>query len=448
MLKNKLRFLVLLFLTINHSCWAFFISGKITDSSNNFTIIFSQMDRIRNETIELKKNSVKNDGQFIIKYDIKKSGLYLLNNQKVFISPKDSLYIEISNGRITKAIFNFPGNYLYHSKFSKDFFSEETNLLELSKELDNYELSKKQELEIFAEKFPISNSFLKFMIWEFAYEKNLNLQRFFRKNRIDITERLKYINPVYFDTNSDPSPQYYYSQLYTYYHLKDTYELGDTQVSWCNFQTKIESDQLITDKEFILLQLFKDILTKLPSLEDYKIIQERIIPKISSVSILEEVDRLNLGYIKQKTKIPESVMHQTFLNSKGDSLTFDTLLNQYKDKVILVDFWAKWCGACIMEFPHIKKLEEKYSKNHDFMTLGISLDDTPEIWHEAMKKYYPEKLNQVFLGADRMPFLNDYFQLQSIPQYFLITKENKIINMAPYRPQYPKFAEKIDKYLE
>jgi thiol-disulfide isomerase/thioredoxin len=48
-------------------------------------------------------------------------------------------------------------------------------------------------------------------------------------------------------------------------------------------------------------------------------------------------------------------------------------LSQYRGKVVLVDFWATWCGPCIGLIPHEKKLVEKY-KNRPFVILGVSND--------------------------------------------------------------------------
>ena len=52
----------------------------------------------------------------------------------------------------------------------------------------------------------------------------------------------------------------------------------------------------------------------------------------------------------------------------------DLSLEKYRGNVILLDFWAVWCGPCIAEMPNVKQVYEKY-KEDNFQIIGISLDD-------------------------------------------------------------------------
>jgi len=56
------------------------------------------------------------------------------------------------------------------------------------------------------------------------------------------------------------------------------------------------------------------------------------------------------------------------------SLTGENIsLSKLKGKVVLIDFWATWCGPCRQEMPAVKKIWDKH-KNNNFIIIGISLD--------------------------------------------------------------------------
>ena len=59
------------------------------------------------------------------------------------------------------------------------------------------------------------------------------------------------------------------------------------------------------------------------------------------------------------------------MDIRGEELS----LEQYRGQVVLLDFWATWCGPCIAEMPNVKQAYERY-KNQKFQIIGISLDNS------------------------------------------------------------------------
>ncbi|MFM2207933.1 MAG: hypothetical protein RL213_1908 [Bacteroidota bacterium] len=60
-------------------------------------------------------------------------------------------------------------------------------------------------------------------------------------------------------------------------------------------------------------------------------------------------------------------------------------LEDFKGKVLLVDFWASWCGPCRRANPDLKRLYDKHRADA-FDVLGVSLDDNPEAWKQAIRQ--------------------------------------------------------------
>lgn len=102
----------------------------------------------------------------------------------------------------------------------------------------------------------------------------------------------------------------------------------------------------------------------------------------------------------------------------------DVRLSDYKGKVILLNFWATWCGPCKHEIPAFVELYDAY-KDKGFVVLGISTDDTPEQlkkFAQQMKMSYP-----VLVGSDRSDITDEaYGPMWGIPVSFLIMKDGTI----------------------
>jgi peroxiredoxin len=97
----------------------------------------------------------------------------------------------------------------------------------------------------------------------------------------------------------------------------------------------------------------------------------------------------------------------------------------YKGKVVLIDFWATWCGPCVHELPNVKKT---YDKHHDqgFEIIGISLDQDKD----KLTSFTKDKnmsWQQYFDGKGWGNKLAVKYGVQSIPATFLLDGEGKII---------------------
>ena len=100
-------------------------------------------------------------------------------------------------------------------------------------------------------------------------------------------------------------------------------------------------------------------------------------------------------------------------------------LSSLRGKVVLIDFWASWCGPCRKENPNVKKIYEKY-KDQGFEIYAVSLDNNAAQWKGAIAKDGLGWLHvSELLGWKGT--VSSAYGVGSIPQTFLLDKEGRIV---------------------
>ena len=102
-------------------------------------------------------------------------------------------------------------------------------------------------------------------------------------------------------------------------------------------------------------------------------------------------------------------------------------LADYRGKIVLLDFWAVWCGPCLGEIPRIKAVYEKYHAK-GFEVIGVSLDEDAAVLREFVtKKEVPWR--QILDGDGFGGAFAKQYGIRSIPAPFLIDREGKVISV-------------------
>jgi cytochrome c biogenesis protein CcmG/thiol:disulfide interchange protein DsbE len=105
-------------------------------------------------------------------------------------------------------------------------------------------------------------------------------------------------------------------------------------------------------------------------------------------------------------------------DANGDTVK----LADYQGKVVLVNFWATWCGPCEVEIPWFVEFEQKY-KDRDFAVLGISMDD--DGWKSVRPYIASHKINyRVVIGSELVS--EQFGDVQALPTSFLVDRQGRI----------------------
>lgn len=114
---------------------------------------------------------------------------------------------------------------------------------------------------------------------------------------------------------------------------------------------------------------------------------------------------------KPELSLEKMVPPFTLTTMDGKRFNLDAL----GGKVVLIDFWATWCGPCNAELPHIKRLAQEF-KNDPFVILSVSIDKDEEAW-----KAFVAKNEMTWLQyRDITRELSTVLGAKSIPRYFTI----------------------------
>lgn len=97
-------------------------------------------------------------------------------------------------------------------------------------------------------------------------------------------------------------------------------------------------------------------------------------------------------------------------------------LSDLKGKVVLLNFWATWCGPCKMEIPWFIEFERQY-KDKGFAVVGVAMDD--DGWNAVKPYIAAQKVNyRVVVGTDAVA--QNYGGIDSLPTTFILDREGRI----------------------
>ena len=160
-------------------------------------------------------------------------------------------------------------------------------------------------------------------------------------------------------------------------------------------------------------------------LEDYLIIKgkrykSKGIDPEKNVLVLEEVE-------SDKDQIYSTqIGFKAPLFSTEDFITKDSIaLEDFRGKYLYLDFWALWCGPCIAELPHLKKLYDKVDKSQiEFLGIVESTGNDEGKIKELIDK---NSVNWTHIISNKKINITELYNVRSFPTTILLDKEGRVI---------------------
>ncbi len=117
-------------------------------------------------------------------------------------------------------------------------------------------------------------------------------------------------------------------------------------------------------------------------------------------------------------------------------------LDEQRGKVVVMNFWATWCGPCLTEMPLFEKAIAKYKDDKDVFFLAVATDEDRDLVAPFLKQY---KFNLPVAYAD---YLNDHFAVSSIPTTIILDRKGEVsFRQAGFNPR-EDFIEALSEKIE
>lgn len=157
------------------------------------------------------------------------------------------------------------------------------------------------------------------------------------------------------------------------------------------------------------------------------------IPQTTANRILRELADIQLSLAPGQTGVEVGQQAGDF--ERHESAGGSVRLSDYAGQsVVLLDFWASWCGPCLKAAPAIRELTRKYA-DKGLQVIGVSVDDDSTAWQRALLThgltYYPQVLSCELADGETLYFpeqadLADRYRVTQIPCLILIDREGRI----------------------
>ncbi|MCK4664857.1 MAG: TlpA family protein disulfide reductase [Bacteroidales bacterium] len=420
-------------------------------------------------------DKLNKNGSFNIRFEIHKPQMAVFNDgneiTRMFIQPGDSLYLTLNTEEFDETIkYSGKGasenNYMAAKYMKFDDtpafpywkLVDSLPAMEYNHHFDSIKIERMNFLNEYISNNPASNDFISFEKTNIEFEYADNIYMFIQHHIRANNYKLDTINV----------PATFYTIVDSYLDYNDPYKLSIEYSQYlADYLSYIAyaNQNLLSDKETkdsIYLSL---IINKLDGYSKEKALSHHFFRKLDGYNIdyyklhknvfdehvpdkdLREVIYDKYISIKEllKKELPEGAKLKNLESPQNSEFSFNRIIEQYKGKVIYVDFWASWCGPCKHEMPFSLKLQEKF-KDKYVVFLFFSTDKDSVAWKQMIKILQITGDHYRLNKAARKE-IDSLFNVRFIPRYVIIDKNGKVIDDKAKRPSNEEVVKEINALL-
>lgn len=432
------------------------IRGKIHYKHNKI-IKISEWSEINQNNVTVAEAVIEPDSSFCLIIEIKRPGIFTLNGNTVFLDSNNSYFIEYFSVNQFVVEGKYPGDLLYFNNFinvdkpSSNHINNREDLIAFD---EKYQKDSLEFVKAFNE-FNFKNATsVNFKIFIGDYQKSFSLLSIFssmKRLKIELNDNYfaKYKHIEFSDIFKNPIHNNYYGNfLRIYSQLKEKIEKysidsGEMKNIWSKYKLNYLDNELTC----LELKMFHWLCNNASS-ENILILEEilkSISLKLESHYNSYEINEKFKNLIINNTIIDKQLLEDVLYNSKYNETSLNILFQSKKDSLIVIDFWASWCGPCIKEFPSLKRIKiELKDKKITFLTINV--DENIEKWNDLNKKYNLNKDSYYLKNGFNSNF-GKRFLKNGIPKVLIFDTNGLLISQNFLTPSHPLFNKSLNEVL-
>ncbi|MCX2678668.1 hypothetical protein OOZ15_01825 [Galbibacter sp. EGI 63066] len=168
---------------------------------------------------------------------------------------------------------------------------------------------------------------------------------------------------------------------------------------------------------------------------------------VKDTAFLRKLDKINNRLLSLKNPLPDSIKSIRLMGLDDKTTSLGTILEKHKTSTIVVDNWASWCWACLMDMEEAKEFKEQIVKE-GIAWIYISIDQEKDIgkWKQTSREKQKLGLmvNQYLVTGDDLKMYNDFFgTTEGIPRYLFFNSKGELSLYKGPRPTDPVTFRKV-----